>query len=50
MAMLIITVGIDRDCSFPAPDAVLFLTTVLISEVTEEAFAEAEDVVNNSWS
>jgi len=48
--VLIITLGLERDCSFPVPDTVVFLTTVPMNEATEEAVveAEAEDMVNSS--
>jgi hypothetical protein len=39
--MLIITLGIERDCSFPAPDSVVFLTTVPINDATEDELTEA---------
>jgi len=50
--VLIITLGVEIDCSFPVPDTVIFLTSVPINGATEEtvveAEAEAEDMVNNS--
>jgi len=50
--VLTITLEVERDCFFPVPDTLVFLTTVPINDATEEAFveaeAEAEDMVNNS--
>lgn len=46
--MLIITLGVERDCSFPVADSVAFRTTVPINDAAEDAVIEAEGMVNNS--